>query len=172
MVDIMTQLLNCLLVLECVPLSFTYWFNLPLKFLFSFDIVCWVACLKRPRLLTNCYAYNFRKVRLMLLSEVNCISTFSYVIHLDFPLVFALFDKLSWGKGEIMCSFEVTDNFQRKVQIRISPPLLTIIITLSSQNPIFNSLTFANKTTESSFRMIETKDKMKTVVHHKLFFIL
>lgn len=83
---------------------------------------------------------------LMLLSEGNCISTFSYVIHLDFPLLFALFDKLSSGNGEIMCSFEVRYNLLKRVHIRISPPLLTIIITLSSQNPIFNSLTFANKT--------------------------
>ncbi len=81
----------------------------------------------------------------MSLSEVNCNSTFSYIIHLDFPLLFAVFDKLSSGNGEIVSSYEVRYNFLKRVEIHISPLLHTIIITLSSQNPIFNSLTFANK---------------------------
>lgn len=80
------------------------------------------------------------------LSEVNCLSTISYVIHLDFPLVFALFDELSWGDGEITGSSEVRYSFLKKVHIHISPPLRPIIITPSSKNPIFNSPTFANKT--------------------------
>lgn len=58
--------------------------------------------------------YNCNEVMQISLSEVNCLSTISYVIHLDFPLVFALFDELSWGDGEITGSSEVRYGFLKK----------------------------------------------------------